>query len=351
MFTGYKIGKNAKDIDIWNKFISTTYNSNYRHNLRFAEIKNSKYRRVETFIFLYNDCSVAGCHYVIKHSKLKFVSISEIKEGIIFTQKPTSELILFIIEHFNKWSLEQKADIIEINSWIPKTINNEITDEFKIFDECLITKGFAEIQPGKDTYWLNLELSEEDLIKKMNSGTKRNIKKGIKSEISIKKYNCFNQEMVKEFWLLYKQHFINKKLQYESETTFVDRVKILLEDQNALLIVLKFQETIVNISLVGFAGMSMYYHGAMNDDYTILDNCPSPGHLAQWIMITEMKKRGFKLYDMAFCPGAEPFSEHPNYGIWRFKHGFGGKHVKYSSKYSKVVSPLKNSIVNLLRRY
>ena len=166
-------------------------------------------------------------------------------------------------------------------------------------------------------------------------------------------YNYFltnpNDSVINTFWQLYSTLGQKKDFKTLTEKQFKLEVSTLLEADQAAIQIIRHNDQIINMSLVTFIGMGMYFHGAVNHSAAIQENFTSSGHLAQWFMILYLKSKGLKKYDMAFCPGPLPIKDHHLFDMWRFKHGFGGNYVKFMPTYGKVLKPIRGRLYKLFR--
>lgn len=211
--------------------------------------------------------------------------------------------------------------------------------------------GFENIKSGRHTYWIDLTLSEEELLKKMNSQTRRNISKGIKSGILIEEFNSPNDNLVEIFWSFYNKLGNTKGFETLNKVRFHFEVDSLMKNDLATIFLMRYKGEIINVALVSNFGVATYYHGALNPEYKKLKDCPSPGHLAQWYIIKYLKTKGIKIYDMAFCPGPYPIRTHSHFGIWQFKYGFGGFHIEFIPTYGKPINSITGNIFKTLSRF
>lgn len=336
----------------WHKLLHHHKYASYRQSMSYVYSKLTERRKINTFIFQKNGVDIAGAHYSITKSIGGMVKVADIMSGIVFRDGIDIEMLGFIIEHFTHWAKERKASFLRINPWLPKTISGKTTEYYPSFNTMLIDRGFNHIENGKHTYWIDLTKSEEELLNKMKRQTRYDVRAGLKSTIHLELISHLSKSKdfdVELFWKLYKNISENKNFASYSESNFKNEVFGLIDSGIANLFVLKYDNQIINISLASNFGISSYLHGAIDPDFKKLQTCPSPGPLAQWMMMTEMKKKGLKIYDMGFCPGAIPDKNHSGYGIWRFKYGFGGDHVEFLPIYGKILTPLSGHIFKFLR--
>jgi len=337
------------DEERWNDLLFNSLYPSYIRNLSFEYSQQFNDREIVSYIFSKDNEDIAAVNYSIKRSWGNLISISDILSGFAFKNQPTEELLGFLVDHYINWAKSNRLSYIRISPWLPKTIAGKETEYVRLFNRIFFDKGFSNIRGGRHTYWIDLTLSEEELFKKMNSQTKRNIQKGLKSDIFIEEYNNLNNELLELFWSLYDNLGNNKGFDTLNKPRFEYEVLSLMKSGLATLFVLRFKGEIINIALASNFGVATYYHGALNPEYKKIENCPSPGHFSQWHIIKYMKSKGLKIYDMAFCPGPSPIKDHPQIGIWQFKYGFGGNHVEFMPIYGKVLDPISGSIFKIIK--
>ena len=82
-------------------------------------------------------------------------------------------------------------------------------------------------------------------------------------------------------------------------------------------------QPIAAVFVFAFGGKVWYMYGASLSKYRNV----MPNHALHWYVMQWAKERGYKQYDLWGVP-SNPTQDHPLYGVWRFKKGFGGKLVK-----------------------
>ena len=342
--------KGITDEKRWDKLVRNSLYPSFRQNYPYVINRNKTRRNTYPYIFIEDGNDVAGVQYSIVKSKYNLLSAADIIPGFIFRNEPSQALLEFIIEHFLSWTREQKASYSRIHPWLPQSIADKETPYQQFFNEVLTHYGFEAIKEGPHTYWLDLSLSEDDLLKRMTRKTRYEVRQGLKSDIQITCIEDPDREIIEQFWDLYKLLGENKGFRLYPEQKFKEELFLLLETGIAVLFVATYLDTIINMSIASNFGIVSYLHGAINPEFKKLEGCPSPGQLAQWSMITEMKKRDAHMYDMGFCPGPIPDNSHPAYNIWRFKYGFGGTHVQFLPTYGKILHPVKGRFFRYLKK-
>lgn len=96
---------------------------------------------------------------------------------------------------------------------------------------------------------------------------------------------------------------------------------------------------------VNYGGKFSYVYGASSDFWRDL----YPNYLMQWTMINAAYDRGCRVYDF----GGVPFycdKSRREYGLYRFKKGFGGEIVSYAGQYVKVYRKPLNRLITIFSK-
>lgn len=87
------------------------------------------------------------------------------------------------------------------------------------------------------------------------------------------------------------------------------------------------------------AGTFTYVYGASSDYHRDL----YPNYLMQQTMIAAAHKNGCRIYDFGGIPYYDDES-HSEYGMYKFKRGFGGNVVTFGGQFTKIYHPIINKI-------
>ena len=182
-------------------------------------------------------------------------------------------------------------------------------------------KGFRkshDLQPRKT---LILDLVKEDLLEKMHSKTRYNIKLAEKKGVVIKKGKF------EDFWRLTCK--TTKRDNFKSHPK--DYYKKMLNIPGVELFAAEYKGKVIVCNIVMFfEKQAIYLHGA--SDYSFR-NVMAP-FLLQWKQILEARKRKCEIYDF------RGIDEKKWPGITRFKKGFNGQEVISPGAYDFVFNPL-----------
>jgi len=105
-----------------------------------------------------------------------------------------------------------------------------------------------------------------------------------------------------------------------------DEVRLYLADHEG--------ETLAGIMVFRFGTTAYYLFGGSSDNKREL----MPNYLLHWQAMLDFKTLGCDSYDWWGIP-EEPAPDHPWFGLYRFKTGFGGETVRYAGLYEHVLRP------------
>jgi lipid II:glycine glycyltransferase (peptidoglycan interpeptide bridge formation enzyme) len=234
--------------------------------------------------------------------------------GPIIKDKNKTEILEILMSHIQKFAAKNNYDFIRVSPF--NTDNKENSKQFKKL-------GFkkAPIHAlAENTWLLDLEPTEEELLSNMKKNhrnlIRRCIKKGVKIEVSDDKKDL--QEFNKILDETAKRHnfyrFPNEYVEKEFNTFVKDKqtkiFKAYLPDGR-----------LDSIAIFMFYGnMAVYRHsGSLG-----LNKKLPTSYLIQWEVIKQAKKQGMHWYNFwGVAPDNAP-KDHPFKGITHFKKGFGG---------------------------
>ena len=180
------------------------------------------------------------------------------------------------------------------------------------------------------SFVVDLEQDEEQLFKNIDSAKQRNVKKANKCDLEI--LVCKGEESIKfldDFQCLRENtqtRAISKNKQASMLLKSNEFFHKLMMQANAFLLLGKYEGEVVSVALILQGGDTVYYHSGGSDIEVNRKTCCSAYMF--WKALLYFKGQGIKLFDFGGCP-VRPTEEHPAYGVYRFKKGFGGEYVEF----------------------
>ncbi len=197
-----------------------------------------------------------------------------------------------------------------------------------------------QIQP-RATFFLDLTQSLEDILAGCESKTRYNIRLSGRKEVIIREET--SPEGAQKFYNIYettadRDAFIIHKDQYYK------RVIELMAGKGMVKLFLAYYDhiPIAGVYVFAFGHKVWYMYGASSNKYrNVMPNQALHWHIIQWA-----KKEGYTTYDLWGIP-AHPHKDHPLYGVYRFKKGFGGELKLFIGMHDHVFKPFWYKLMNL----
>lgn len=209
-------------------------------------------------------------------------------------------------------------------------------------------KAFEQMQP-ENTWVLDLNKSEEELLAQMSMRCRYNVRLAEKSGVEIKS-DISNKKMLDDFYKLYlltgKRHGIT----FRSQLYFQNFLEILGRDGYARIYTTSFTDNnknkVLSSGIVVYSGQkAIYMFGASSNE---LRNLKAP-NLMVWQMMLDAKKASCKEFDFyGIAPTEDP--GHPWAGITSFKKQFGGQQVDILGSYDLIFKPVEYRIFKTLEK-
>ena len=217
-----------------------------------------------------------------------------------------------------------KSDDKEFRDLITK-LGYKIKDDAKNFRE--------EIQPR---YVFRLDLrnkTEDEILKNFHQKTRYNIKVATKKGVTIKEGT---KEDLKDFHDIMvttgqRDGFIIRSLSY-----FEKMYDELAPNHMKVLMAYYDNKPIAGIIPIMYGNKTWYLYGASSNEHRNL----MPNYLLQWTMIKEAIKNGSDMYDFRGVSGVVD-ETHPQYGLYRFKKGFGAEFTEFIGEVYLDFKPLR----------
>ncbi len=207
-------------------------------------------------------------------------------------------------------------------------IEPEILEQHKDVKALLCDTGFKKARYDlnmKTTLVVNLDLPEEDLLSRMKSRTRYNVRLAAKKGVEV-----VEPEFERGFRTFYewmkatserKEGYILRR-----SRDYLHSVMRAMHDagQGHLFFAMHEGTPLAGMYVFTFGEKYWYMYGASSDKKRNL----KANHLLQWEVMRWAKGRGLTQYDMVGVPKPEELDESSSlWGVYKFKEGFGGEIV------------------------
>ncbi len=179
---------------------------------------------------------------------------------------------------------------------------------------------------------LNLSPSSESLLMEMKSKTRYNIRYAARKEVSVSKVK--DRAQVDDFYQLLQETAERDRFTVRPPAYFYALWEHLVEHKLAhYFLALHGGTPLAGAILFTLGSRAWYVYGASSSENRNLQ----ASSLMQWEMIQYAKSLGCRIYDFRGVSGnLDP--EHPLYGLYRFKEGFGAQLEEYVGEYDLPIS-------------
>lgn len=256
----------------------------------------------------------------------------DVRSGLVVMVRPIFKgYSLAYVPHGPAKEISLSSDLEEISSslkpYLPKKclfirydlLTGSTGDNYPLPLKGRLRKSSVSIQVP-DTTVLNIEPTEDELLKAMHKKTRYNIKLAVKKGVTVREasideidkwYDMYEVTAKRDAIAIHSKDYYksvyNRSKNYEN----VDMKFLFAEHEDDLL---------AGIFVLIHGNAATYLYGASSNVKRNL----MPAYLLQWDAIKKVKKIGCSSYDFFGIPPVND-SKHPMYGLYRFKIGFGGE--------------------------
>ncbi len=280
------------------------------------------------------------------------ISLNGRDEGLVVLQRPLKfGFSLAYIPHGPSVTLSETIDFIELSKklrpFLPGMtlfIRYDLLLSVSRKDRVKGLKKSTVTVQVPDTSILDIKKSEDELLSGMHKKTRYNIKLAEKKGVVISDtplssidewYNLYEVTAKRDSIAIHSREYYKSVVNKVSESDS-SSVKLLLAHHDG--------ELLAGIIIIIQKDMATYLYGASSNSKRNL----MPAYLLQWYGIKISRSLGAKQYDFFGIPPVND-ENHPMYGLYRFKVGFGGEIINRLGCYDYYLSPL-SYLFNLMER-
>ena len=327
-----RIVTDEKDIEAYKEFLEKHERCNFQQSPEWAKVKSNW--KNEIVLAEGENGKIIGAVSILIRKIPVFGNIMYSSRGPIcdIHDKSTMEQLTAGIKELGKKykAIVYKAepDILSSDEEFRKiitTLGYKIKDDAKNFRE--------EVQPR---YVFRLDIkdkTEEEIFAGFHSKTRYNVRLATKKGVTVKEGT---KEDLKEFHKIMvetgaRDGFIIRPLSY-----FEKMYDELAPKHMKLLMAYHEDKPISGVIPIFYGNKTWYLYGASSNEHRNL----MPNYLLQWEMIKMAIARKDDVYDFRGVSGVVD-ENHPQYGLYRFKKGFGATFTEFIGEVYLPFKPLK----------
>ncbi len=242
-----------------------------------------------------------------------------------------------LIDGAKKLAKQYHSYVIKIDPDVPSTE----TAYTKMLEELgfRLTGGgatFDAIQP-QYVFRLNTEgKTSEELLMSLPQSTRRKVRAGAKKGVTVE---IRGKEAVPDFARLMLETGVRDGF-VTREASYFENMLDNLGEHARLYMAYYEGQTIAGTLAIWYGDKVWYLYGASSNEHRNL----MPNYMLQWSMIEWAVEKGCRIYDFRGVPGRVG-EDHPLYGLYKFKLGFGGDYVEFVGEMDMVLNPPVNWMI------
>jgi peptidoglycan pentaglycine glycine transferase (the first glycine) len=338
------------DREQWNRIISQFEGSTILQTWEWGEIK-SKYGWKQDYYVKENVFGkpVAAALILSREQRLsKFgplIKILYVPHGPLLDWG-NPEIVIETLDHLRKYSKVQKAAYIKVDPQIVLAQDIALSAQNKgktaenikeYFEKSGWLISRQQIQ-FKNTFWIDLTKSEDELLANMKQKTRYNIRLAEKKGVKVRQGSRNDFDLIYEMYSVtsVRDGFIIRPKEYYFLlwNTFMEAGKAVP------LIAEVHDEPVGALFLFHFNQKSYYLYGMSRD----VHREKMPSYLLQWEAIRLSKSLGCTIYDLWGAPDVFDCSDRM-WGVYKFKEGLGGEVIQTIGAFDFPTSKLAYTII------
>jgi peptidoglycan pentaglycine glycine transferase (the first glycine) len=312
----------------WNGWLKDQSQCSFTQSWNWGEVLQSEGKKIERLQFI-EDNKICGSAQLVYNKALGFEYFFCPKGPVVKTG------FVEVFKALEKYGKEKGISFLRFEPYN----KNGIEDKGAY-------KKTIDINPRATTI-IELRQTEEELLEKMHSKTRYNVRLAEKKNIIISEDKNFD-----DFWRLINETKKRDSFRLHEKKHYEE----ILKSPGVIQLTAKVEGKAIAVAvLISFGNTTTYLFGASDYEHRHL----MAPYLLQWQAIKIAKNAGNYFYDFfGIAPHKHGFSgtdyeydeKHQYAGVTRFKLGFGGEIVEQPGTYDLIVSEGKYKVYEALRR-
>lgn len=311
----------------WENFISKEENTSMFQSWEWADFENSNYTEFYRYS-IYNDNNEIIGILPIKIVNAIRGKYLHLRHSPILDWN-NQELTTFVINWLKSFADSKKVWFIRISPLILKNdLNNNLINSYGFAD------SLTHEVDAEHTISIDLNNTEEEILKSMRKQTRYEIRKAQKLGIEI--YHSNDLEFFDEFYKIFIDTVKRQRWTPYPRGYIKREIEVLNKGMRVETFISKFNDEYISSGIfIFYKNQAIYHHSGSLTKYR---NIPST-YLLIWEVIKYAKKLGMQKVNLwGVCD--EDHKNHPWQGLSQFKRGFGGSDDRFIHSKDLIISPL-----------
>jgi peptidoglycan pentaglycine glycine transferase (the first glycine) len=315
----------------WDAFVDKHSRAHVLQLSGWGELKSAYGWGVERIALKNGDEIIAGAQVLLKKLPLRLGTMGYIPMGPLLTEDSQYPVLLKAVrDHLTR---QHRAAFLKVEGGIYR----ENPPDFSRF-------GFIEspqtVQPPR-TILIDIRGTEDDILKRMNQGTRRKIRQSIGGEV---RYYEASRADVAKFTAMMQTTGTRNEFGVHEPAYYEKAYDLFVPKYAALILAEHEGDTLAGVFVFAVGKEAWYLYGASSNEKRNL----MASYGVQWKAVQWARARGCETYDLWGIPDEDEatleaqFQERSDglWGVYGFKRGWGGEVVRSVGAWDKVYNPL-----------
>jgi peptidoglycan pentaglycine glycine transferase (the first glycine) len=323
----------------WDAFIERRPDGHVLQTSAWATLKSRFGWSAGRVAVLDGDQVVAGASVLFRRLPLDLVTLAYIPKGPA-VDWDNAALVVKLFEGLDRLCHAHRAFAVKLEPDIEATLGE--LDR----PSSLVLRPSSSVQPRR-TILIDLTKTEDELLAAMHQKTRYNIRLAARKGVVVREGSV---DDLPAFYALTQVTGARDGFGIHSAEYYRAAFELFVPRGWARLLVAEVHEVglepepVAAIMVFAFGSKAWYMYGASGDTHRER----MPNHALQWEAIRWSKSKGCATYDLWGVPDEDEAALDAQYmnrsdglwGVYRFKHGFGGRLVRYVGAFDRVHNSL-----------
>ena len=324
----------AKNRELWDKFVASHKESNFLQSWDFYEFHSSRGNPITRRIAVNENGNIIGAYAGVVETAKRGRHLA-IAGGPIIDWH-CSELVDKIFDDIKQEGKRLKCVFVRLRPQLELSEKSLklMKDHGFIKAPMYLSVEYAGI--------LNLEKSEAEILAGASQGFRRKLRKAEKNNIAVEVSN--DPKVMIDFCDLEAKHAERQGYVPFTRSFLTKQFEAFAKNDEVLMYTAKKDGEILAMNFMIFYGPEASYHYGVSSD---LGTKYSAAPLLHLKAMKEARKRGIKRYNLWGIVGQDETS-HRFYGVSEFKRSFGCEELKYTPAHDFIINKTKYRLTKLI---
>lgn len=266
---------------------------------------------------------------------------------ILIGPEDHAAMLHVLLDEVDRLCSERSIIEVELRFRIPA---NGALPEFAYCQDIAATltqRGYRPARRADRSYLVRIDRDNDALMASFADVCRNRIRKAIKRGCTVSVST--DPSLLEHFYQAHVNTCRRKGAPQVARKSLVEGLAPLLRKGHVLLFTECYGGRAANMVIVEALGIPCYRLGTRTEA-SLRGEVTSAAQVLHYEAMKHFRDQGKTFYDLGGCEGPDPVEQHPNYGVWRFKHNFRGVYVEFLPYLRKARGPVTRGLLGLARR-